>query len=274
MTAAVAAAAWSGIPVTHRGESVGVTLVTAHEARKAGSPQVQWRQLARLEHQTLAGYMGLATLPWVVDELLAGGMDPAMPAAMIEQGTNPGQRRVHAPLADLPRRVREAGIAAPALFLVGPSLPHSATLDWRSGLPLTGRRVAAVGVGRELCSELEAKGAQVLSLRAPLLPAAEVALRALPVTDLIVGTAADLERIRTEPSLRHTTVWCLCSAAVQRALECGIFGRVEEVPAADIAGVMTSLASLERHDGSVHEVYPKQDPVADRGAVVRRPLLQ
>ncbi len=118
VTAGIAGPAAAGIPVTHRREAVALTLVTAHECAK-DEDQVPWDLLARQRHGTIVGYMGMATLPRVVERLLAGGMDPATPAAVIERATLPDQRVVRAPLAELPAAVREAGVCPPALFVIG-----------------------------------------------------------------------------------------------------------------------------------------------------------
>ncbi len=119
VTAGIAGPAAAGIPVTHRREAVTLTLVTAHECAK-DEDQVPWDLLARQRHGTIVGYMGVATLPRVVEKLLAGGMDPATPAAVIERATLPEQRVVRAPLRALPQAAREAGVRPPALFVIGP----------------------------------------------------------------------------------------------------------------------------------------------------------
>jgi len=115
LTAGIAVPAALGIPVTHRASSLGVTLVTAH-TRADGEPD--WAALARAG-TTLAIYMGLARIERIAERLIAGGMDAATPAAVIEQGTLASQRHVLAPLAMLPRTARAASLAAPALILIG-----------------------------------------------------------------------------------------------------------------------------------------------------------
>ncbi len=119
ITAGIAGPAAAGIPVTHRREAVTLTLVTAHECDK-DEDQVPWDLLARQRHGTIVGYMGVATLPRVVERLLAGGLDPETPAAVIERATLPDQRVVRAPVRDLPGAAREAGVRPPALFVIGP----------------------------------------------------------------------------------------------------------------------------------------------------------
>jgi len=89
VTSGVAAMAWVGVPVTHRREAVRLTLLTAHEATKSDGPQVRWDVLAKDPNATLIGYMGVSSLPQVVDNLIGGGMDPETPAVMVEQGAYP-----------------------------------------------------------------------------------------------------------------------------------------------------------------------------------------
>jgi len=128
VTAGIAGPAAAGIPVTHRREAVVLTLVTAHECAK-DEDQVPWDLLARQRHGTIVGYMGVATLPRVVERLIAGGMDPATPAAVIERATLPDQRVVRASLAELPAAVREAGVRPPALFVIGPVAARGAPTE-------------------------------------------------------------------------------------------------------------------------------------------------
>jgi len=115
LTAGIAVPAVLGIPVTHRDLSLGITLVTAH-TRADGEPD--WAALARTG-TTLAIYMGLTRIERIAERLIACGMDAATPAAVVEQGTLAGQRHVLAPLAVLPRAARAAGLASPALIVIG-----------------------------------------------------------------------------------------------------------------------------------------------------------
>ena len=82
VTSGVAALAWGGIPATHRRESVRLNLLTAHEAIKTDGPQVRWDLLAKDEHATLVGYMGVSALPRVVANLLDAGMEPLLDGAI------------------------------------------------------------------------------------------------------------------------------------------------------------------------------------------------
>jgi len=141
VTAGIAAAAYAGIPVTRRGEVVRVCLVTAHEDPTKGGPQVDWRAFGHDPHGTVAAYMPMANLAGVLDELIAGGLDPATPAAVIERGTLPGQRTVAGTLTDLPAVVQAADVRPPAILLVGKTVALHERLAWHDEPALAGRRV-------------------------------------------------------------------------------------------------------------------------------------
>lgn len=141
VTAGVAAAAYAGIPVTHRGESVRVSLVTAHEDPGKPTSQVDWKWLGSDPHGTVAAYMPVSNLPAVAEQLIAGGMDPATPAAVIECGTLACQRTVSAPLRELAAVIQREGIHPPALFVVGRTVALREKLAWFEERPLHGRRV-------------------------------------------------------------------------------------------------------------------------------------
>jgi uroporphyrin-III C-methyltransferase / precorrin-2 dehydrogenase / sirohydrochlorin ferrochelatase len=116
VTAATGCTALAGIPLTHRDHAHAVTFVSGH--RRKGAPAPDWASLARPGH-TLVVYMGLATLAETAASLCAGGLDPATPAAAIENGSRSDQRVVTATLATLAARVAAAGLTGPALVVVG-----------------------------------------------------------------------------------------------------------------------------------------------------------
>ncbi len=115
ITAALGAAAAAGIPLTHRDLAQSVTLVTGHPLE---DDTLDWTALAR-PHQTVVFYMGVAHLTHICDRLRAAGASAALPAALIERATQPGQRRVTGTLADIAALGHHAGIAPPALLVVG-----------------------------------------------------------------------------------------------------------------------------------------------------------
>ena len=115
ITAGMGVTAAMGIPVTHREICNGVTFVTGH-ARDGRQPV--WCALAA-SGTTLVIYMGVANLDAIVRGLLEGGLPPATPAAAIQNGTLPSQKSVLATLSGLPVAMANAGIASPAVIVIG-----------------------------------------------------------------------------------------------------------------------------------------------------------
>ena len=129
ITAAAGVAAYAGIPLTHRGLAQACVLVTG--SQRGGVAELDWTALARPD-QTIAVYMGLAGLERISRELIAHGLSPRTPAAIIQQGTSAGQRVVAGTLAALPRLAAEARLRAPTLIVIGKVVRLRKALDWFS----------------------------------------------------------------------------------------------------------------------------------------------
>ncbi len=224
-TSGVAAPAYGGIPVTHRNEAVRVTFVTAHECLKESGPQVRWDLLAADRNMTLVGYMGVTSLPHVVERLIAAGMDPAMPAALIERGTTSRQRVVEAELNELVESGRAAGIRPPAVFVIGPSVRHAPRLDWFQSRPLFGERILVAQNGDGIATALEEAGAEVVEVPLPVTPAARVVLNALPLTGCLFRSPDEVEALEEERDGRSwgrtVRAWCLGRDTSERARQLG-----------------------------------------------------
>ena len=164
VTAGVAAAAYAGIPVTHRGLASAVAFVTGHEDPDKEESQVDWAALARFPG-TLVFYMGVRRLARIAEQLVAAGRDPDEPAAVVTRGTLPGQRSVQGRLAGIAGAAVAAGIGAPAITVVGPVAALADELGWLAGArPLTGRTVAVTRARAQagtLAGRLRALGAAV-----------------------------------------------------------------------------------------------------------------
>lgn len=221
VTSGVAAPAWAGVPVTHRQESVSLTLVTAHESVKGEGPQVRWDLLAQNPHGTVVGYMGVTAVQRVARALMDGGMAPETPAAMVEHGTTAAQRRVVATLATLPEAVTRAGLRPPALFVIGPTVGHAQRLDWVARQPLAGERLAVPATASEIIEALEAAGADVAPVPLPVTQAARIAMRAQPITGCVMRTLEDVESLDEERDglewSEDAAVWCLGPETAERA---------------------------------------------------------
>lgn len=168
VTAALAAGAYAGIPLTFRNVSASLVLLTGHEdpAKSAGA-QVNWRDFGALKNTTLAIYMGMSRLAHILGELQAGGLAPDTPAAVVQWASLGRQRSVSGTVAELPARVAEAKLAAPAIIFVGEVVRDHEAIDWFEHLPLFGRRVAITRTrdqNSELREKLETLGAEVLEL--------------------------------------------------------------------------------------------------------------
>ena len=134
ITAAVACAAYAGIPLTHREHAQSLRLVTAHG--KHDLDTLDWDSLAR-ERQTLAFYMGVAGLERIRERLIAHGLAASTPFALIENGSRSTQRVLNGALADLPTLARLHDMRAPALLIIGTVAAFANTLHWFGRPPLT-----------------------------------------------------------------------------------------------------------------------------------------
>jgi uroporphyrinogen III methyltransferase/synthase len=168
VTAGVAAPAYAGIPVTHRGVATSVTFVTGHEDPAKPDTQTDWTALARAGG-TIVLYMGVKTLPRIAAALVAGGMPPDTPAAAVQWGTHARQRTVVATLATLSDEIDRAGLGAPVITVIGPVVGLREEIAWFDRLPLFGRRVVVTRASAQasgLRDALAARGAEVLELPA------------------------------------------------------------------------------------------------------------
>ena len=145
VTSAVAAPACAGIPVTHRDYSSSLHILTGH-ARRGGALSIDFDALVRCGG-TLVFLMGLEALPRIVGGLLEAGMDPQTPAALVENGTLPSQRRCDATLYTLPRQAAAMDIHSPALIVVGGVCALGKELCWFERLPLHGKRILVTRPG-------------------------------------------------------------------------------------------------------------------------------
>lgn len=116
VTAASGCAAYAGIPLTHRDHAQSVRLLTGH--LKEGSPSLPWSELI-YERQTLVLYMGLIGFAEISQQLIAHGMRPDMPAAVISKGTTPEQVVLTGTISSLPARIATQAISAPTLIIIG-----------------------------------------------------------------------------------------------------------------------------------------------------------
>src|SRR5215212_3873677 len=164
VTAGVAAPAYAGIPVTHRGAASAVAFVTGHEDPEKPGSALDWDALARFPG-TLVFYMGVRQLPLIAERLTAAGRDPAEAAAVIERGTHPGQRTVVDSLGAIAARVEAEEIRPPAITLVGAVAELRETIAWLERRPLYSQVVAVTRARAQasgLAERLRELGAEVV----------------------------------------------------------------------------------------------------------------
>jgi len=118
VTAAFAAAAGAGAPLTHRGAAQAVTFVTGHAAQ-GGEPDLDWASLARTNH-TVVIYMGLTMAAPITARLMAAGRDGATPALLVENASRADERRLVTTLAGLAEAA--ATLRGPTLLIIGEAM--------------------------------------------------------------------------------------------------------------------------------------------------------
>jgi len=140
ITAGVAAAAYAGIPLTHRDYTISLGMITGHQNAAKGQAGFDWKPLAA-GAGTLVFYMGMANLPLIVDRLLAEGRPTTTPVAVVRWATTSRQETLVATLADVVGKVEETGIKPPAVIIIGEVVSLREKLRWFDNRPLFGRKV-------------------------------------------------------------------------------------------------------------------------------------
>jgi uroporphyrinogen III methyltransferase/synthase len=129
VTSALAAAAYSGIPLTHRAHNSAVVMLTGHEDPSKPGAAVRWEDYSRLK-ATLCIYMGVKNLGTIAARLEAGGMPASMPAAIVESATTENHRTILGTLGTLADLAAAAGVEAPAMIIIGEVAAFSEKLAW------------------------------------------------------------------------------------------------------------------------------------------------
>ena len=127
VTAASGCATYAGIPLTHRDHAQSCVFVTGHQ--KDGQLDLKWESLIQ-PGQTVVLYMGLTSLGAISSGFIDHGADPAMPVAVIENGTRAGQRVITGTLSTILDKTTEAEVKSPALIIVGSVVKLRDKLSW------------------------------------------------------------------------------------------------------------------------------------------------
>jgi len=165
VTAAVAAPAYAGIPVTHRTLASSVAFVTGHEDPLKPSPTVEWDRLASTAG-TVVFLMGMKNLPSIVAHLTASGRPVSTPVALIRWGTRAEQQTIIGTLADIVKKAEAVRLEPPTVIVVGEVVRLREKLNWFETRPLFGTTVLVTRpreqVG-EFADLLTAYGAHVIA---------------------------------------------------------------------------------------------------------------
>jgi uroporphyrinogen III methyltransferase/synthase len=196
ITAAVAASAYAGIPVTHRDAASAVAFVTGHEdPGKLGEggtgSALDWEALARFPG-TLCVYMGVRQLEAITRRLIDGGRPESEPAAVIQSGTLPNQRVVLGTLATIASVAVAEKVRAPAIALFGDVAALRSQLAWFESRPLAGVTVAVTRARAQssaLAARLRGLGADAVEAPAIRIAAIDGPAPAVDSYDLICLTS-------------------------------------------------------------------------------------
>ena len=282
ITAGIAAAAYAGIPVTHRTLASAVALVTAHEDPAKPETALDWEALAAFPG-TLVFYMGVRTLPALSARLINAGRPADQPAAVVAQGTLPGQQTVLGTLETIAADAARAGVQAPAITVIGDVAALHTELEWRVPGPLAGVSIAvtrARAQASELAARLRALGASVIETPAIRIVASTDALPALDGFDLLCLTSANgaallferlAQRGQDARALAGMRVAAIGPGTARALLEHGVIADV--VPERFVAeGLVEALAGIDfsrvliARAASARDVLP--DALRERGASV------
>lgn len=129
ITAGIAAAAYAGIPVTHRDYATSFAIVTGHGRAEKGNDFLHWEALAN-GIDTLAFYMSVGNIRHIADQLITHGRDKNTPVAIIERGTTENQRTLTAKLANIADKIEQERVVNPALIIVGDVVNVREKIAW------------------------------------------------------------------------------------------------------------------------------------------------
>ncbi len=165
ITAALGAASYAGIPITHRDVASAVALITGQEEPNKADPSLDYQALARFPG-TLVFYMGVTSAELWTGALIRAGKPPETPAAIVRRCSFPDQVCIRCRLDEVPVKLRSPiKIQPPAIVIVGPVAGLADTLSWFEKRPLFGRRVMVTRPAEQVATvaeQLAELGAEVI----------------------------------------------------------------------------------------------------------------
>jgi uroporphyrinogen III methyltransferase / synthase len=164
----VAAPNYAGIPLTHRDYCSSFTVFTGHENPADEKTDLRYDQIAKIPG-TKVVLMGTQQLDGWTKSLIAHGMSPETPVAVVQNGTLGKQKSVSGTLATVAKLVAEKNISPPALTIIGEVVKLREKLNWFEKLPLFGKRIVVTrsrGQAAKFCGKLSELGAEVIEIPA------------------------------------------------------------------------------------------------------------
>src|SRR5439155_1037342 len=199
-----AAPNYAGVPLTHREHCSSFTVITGHEDPTKEVSGVDWGLIAKTPG-TKVILMGAGRIRRIAELLVAHGMSPATPVAMIQWGTTGRQQSINATLADIADAAARAKLLAPTVTVIGDVVKLRSKLNWFESRSLFGQRIAVTRTreqASQLSRQLLERGAEVLEIPNPELPKLledkgaivdDIAwYQTVPETEDITGAAAKL----------------------------------------------------------------------------------
>lgn len=166
ITAAIACAAYAGIPISQRNISSSIIFLTGHENPEKTSLNLDFKEYAK-SNATLCIYMGIGQLKRITGELLEGGLNKNTPVAIIENGTYVKQRSCFSTLSQIIEDSEAMSIKPPAIVFVGDVVNCRSQYNWFEEKPLFGKKILVPRPRKqagELSQLLEDYGADVLEV--------------------------------------------------------------------------------------------------------------
>jgi uroporphyrinogen III methyltransferase/synthase len=166
VTSAIAAPAYAGIPVTHRGLTSHVTFFTGHEDPEKAESSIDFDALARLGG-TQVMLMGVERIDAIARQMMEHGVHPDLPVALIRWGTTSRQEIARGTLGNIAQLVAGKNFGPPAVAVFGEVASLGAELSWQEGRPLAGKRIVVTRTRKQagaLSDQLRDLGAEVIEL--------------------------------------------------------------------------------------------------------------
>jgi uroporphyrinogen III methyltransferase/synthase len=158
--------AYAGIPITHRGLSSTVAIVTGHEDPTKKQSQINWENLATAV-DTIVFLMGMKNLPFIVEQLIKYGRAKDTPAAIIYRGTTAEQKTVVGSLENIVELSQKEGLKPPSVVVIGEVVRLRDKLEWAEKRPLFGKRILITRAREqagEMVETIEELGGEAIEL--------------------------------------------------------------------------------------------------------------